>query len=190
MSSGQLHDRITLWSLPLVTGLTLGLTQRSDLTLIVSGGFLFSGLLFSPDLDLYSRPFKRWGWLRWIWIPYQKVIRHRSIFSHGLLIGTILRLLYLAIWVIALGGLGLLIVQLFRDIPWNWQELSQQIKRSLWTYRFEWIALFAGLEAGAILHSLSDWTSSTYKRFKRKRQKPQRQTTSRKRKSSRRTSKR
>ncbi|NET52662.1 MAG: metal-binding protein, partial [Merismopedia sp. SIO2A8] len=103
MPSGQTHDRITLWSLPVVSGLCVTLTKSSDLTLMLSAGFLFGGLMFGPDLDIYSRQFKRWGWLRWIWIPYQKSMRHRSVLSHGLLIGTTLRVVYLAIWIVGLG---------------------------------------------------------------------------------------
>src|SRR5919199_739240 len=119
MPSGQTHDRITLWSLPVVTALTVALTRSSNLTLIVSGGFLFSGLMFSPDLDLHSRPFKRWGWLRWIWIPYQKAMHHRSVFSHGPVIGTTLRVLYLASWIALVGVLILAVVQLFQNVSWS-----------------------------------------------------------------------
>ncbi|MBW4647578.1 MAG: metal-binding protein [Kastovskya adunca ATA6-11-RM4] len=167
MPSGQTHDRITLWTLPLVTGISLGVTRSSDLTLIVSSGFLFSGLMLSPDLDLYSRPFKRWGWLRWIWIPYQKVMRHRSLFSHGLIIGTTLRVLYLAVWIIGLGVLGLAVVQVFREVRWNWQEFGQDAERSILQYQAQWLALFVGLELGAMSHTLSDQLGSGYKRFKR-----------------------
>ncbi len=75
MPSGQTHDRITLWCLPAIAGCTYLLTQGdSDRTLIVAGAFLFSGLMFGPDLDIYSVQYKRWGYLRWLWIPYQKAI--------------------------------------------------------------------------------------------------------------------
>ncbi len=168
MPSGQTHDRITLWSLPVVTGLTLGMTRSGNLALIVSGGFLFSGLMFSPDLDLKSRPFKRWGWLRWIWIPYQKVMRHRSLFSHGPVIGTVLRMLYLAGCLIWSGVLIVSLIQLFRDISWSWEEFARNVGRSLIDYRVEWMALFVGLELGAMIHSLSDWMSTAFKRSQRK----------------------
>jgi len=167
MPSGQTHDRITLWSLPVVTALTLALTRNSDLTLIVAGGFLFSGLMLSPDLDLRSRPFKRWGWLRWIWIPYQRMMRHRSVFSHGILIGTTLRVLYLISWVIFL---TLLIVALFQwlgEETFAWQEFAQRVVRSLLSYRVELMALFSGLELGASSHYLADWGSSAYKRWQK-----------------------
>jgi len=70
MPSGQTHDRITLWSSLLVAGLTFGHAKVAT-NLIVSGAFLFSGLMFGPDLDLYSVQYKRWGPLRLLWIPYQ-----------------------------------------------------------------------------------------------------------------------
>jgi len=92
MPSGATHDRITLWISPLVAGLTWVLTQSDRLTLITVGTFLAGGLLLSPDLDIRSRPYKRWGWLRWLWLPYQKSIRHRSWLSHGWIIGTLLRI--------------------------------------------------------------------------------------------------
>ena len=177
MPSGQTHDRITLWSLPIVTGLAVALTRSGNLTLMISGGFLFSGLMLSPDLDLKSRPFKRWGWLRWIWIPYQKMLRHRSVFSHGLVIGTTLRVLYLVSWIVVLGVLSLAVIQFFRDEPSRWQELAKSIGRSLIDYRAEGIALLVGLELGAMSHVVSDWVSSTYKRSKKK---PKRKPSSRK----------
>ena len=186
MPSGQTHDRITLWSLPVVTGLTVALTWSSNLTLLVSGGFLFSGLILSPDLDLKSRPFKRWGWLRWIWIPYQKVMHHRSIFSHGPIIGTTLRVLYLSCWVVFFSVLGLMLVQLFRNEPNPGQGFARDIGRSLINYRAEVLALLVGLELGAMSHSLSDWINSAYKRSKKK---PKRKSTSRKRPSTPRTPK-
>ncbi len=186
MPSGSTHDRITLWSLPVVTALTAALTRSGNLTLLVSGGFLFSGLMLSPDLDLHSLPFKRWGWLRWIWIPYQKAMHHRSILSHGPIIGTTLRILYLASWIVLLGVLILVVVQLYQDVSWSWQGFAQEVGRSLSHYQAEWIALFVGLELGAMSHSLSDWINSAYKRSKKK---PKRKSTSSKRTSSQRSSK-
>lgn len=181
MPSGSTHDRITLWSLPIVTGLAVAFTRSSNLTLMISGGFLFSGLMLSPDLDLPSRPYKRWGWLRWIWIPYQKALRHRSVFSHGLVIGTTLRVLYLVSWLVVFGVLSLAVIQFFREEPNRSRELAEVVGRSLVDYRAECLALLVGLELGAMSHSLSDGIGSTYKRFKKK---PKRRTSTRKRQSS------
>lgn len=167
MPSGRTHDRITLWGLPIVAGLTFGQTQSGNLTLIVSGAFLFSGLMFGPDLDLHSIQYKRWGPLRWIWIPYQKTLWHRSLWSHGPIIGTTLRVLYLATWLGLLGIFGLGLVTLIYGEGWSWQRLAQSAKASLTGYTAEWIALYLGLELGAVSHSVSDWGGSAYKRFKK-----------------------
>lgn len=167
MSSGRTHDRITLWSLPGVTAIAFGLTHSSNLTLIVSGAFLFSGLMFGPDLDIHSVQYKRWGSLRWLWIPYQKTIKHRSLFSHGPIIGTTLRLLYLAIWLGILGIFLIGIVQLVWGVGWNWQSLVYLTKRSLIQSTDEWIAFYLGLEVGAMSHTISDWGISTYKSYKK-----------------------
>ncbi len=162
MPSGSTHDRITLWSLPVVAGCTYIATQSSDRTLLVSGAFLFSGLMFGPDLDIYSVQYKRWGYLRWLWLPYQKAIKHRSLLSHGLIIGTTLRLVYLAAWISLLGIFGLGIAQLV-GFSWNWQILAEFAASSTYSA----IALFAGLEIGAISHIVSDRISTYYKRRKK-----------------------
>ncbi|MEA5467980.1 metal-binding protein [Spirulina sp. 06S082] len=167
MPSGRIHDRITLWCLPWLVLLTFLLTRSGELTLLAAAGFLFSGLMFGPDLDIYSVQFKRWGWLRWIWIPYQKALSHRSQLSHGLLIGTILRLLYLFVIASVIGVFGVTIAQLVWGFPWNWQNFWQICLQKLQQYSGEAIALFFGLELGSMSHSLADWTGSTYKRIKR-----------------------
>ncbi|CBN56876.1 MULTISPECIES: metal-binding protein [Kamptonema] len=167
MPSGRTHDSITLWSLPFVAGLTFGQTQNGNLTLLVSGGFLFGGLMFGPDLDIYSCQYQRWGWLRWLWLPYQKSLRHRSLLSHGPLIGTALRILYLATWVAVLGIVGIQVAKFFWGLQWNWDEFVRLMLRSLSENYTECFALYIGLELGAMSHSLSDWSGSAYKRFKK-----------------------
>ena len=163
MPSGRTHDRITLWSLPLVAGLTYGQTRSSSLTLLVAGGFLFGGLMFGPDLDIYSRQYQRWGWLRWIWLPYRKMMRHRSFWSHGPVVGTVLRLFYLATWLSAVSLVGLAIAAAFGyNIP-NGSSATNLAQESILRYSPEVMALCLGLELGALSHSCSDWLSSTYK---------------------------
>jgi len=150
-----------------VAGLTFGQTQNGNLTLLVSGGFLFGGLMFGPDLDIYSRQFQRWGWLRWIWIPYQTSLRHRSFLSHGPIIGTALRSLYLLCGIAVLGWLLLFLANFVGAYTTNWQIFAKSATAFLIQYPTEWIALFIGLELGAMSHSLSDWGGSAYKRFKK-----------------------
>jgi len=166
MTSGRTHDRITLWILPVVAVLTFHKTQSGILTLLVSGGFLFAGLMFGPDLDIYSRQYQRWGFLRWIWIPYQKSLRHRSFLSHGPIIGTVLRSLYLSLWIMLLAWLGWFVVQWWGVGTTDGKVIAKLSLVSLRQYYGEWIALFIGLELGAMSHSLSDWSGSAFKRFK------------------------
>jgi uncharacterized metal-binding protein len=153
--------------LPVIGGLTFGITKSSDLTLMLAGGFLFSGLMFGPDLDIRSRQFQRWGWLRWIWIPYQKTIRHRSLISHGFILGTVGRSLYLSIWLAALWLLGLAVFWLWSSVSWNWQQELINGWQFLKLHYPQAVALFVGLELGAMSHSVSDWIGSAYKRHKR-----------------------
>ncbi|MBH8561860.1 metal-binding protein [Nostoc sp. CENA67] len=167
MPSGRTHDRITLYALPLVAGVTLWQSRSSNVTLLVAGGFLFGGLMFGPDLDIYSLQYQRWGFLRWIWLPYQRSLRHRSFLSHGPIIGTTLRVLYLSCLLAVLALFVLLIVAKLWNLTFTWQDVGENVGRSLTNYSTEFLALFLGLELGAMSHSLSDWSGSAYKRFQK-----------------------
>ncbi len=164
MPSGRTHDRVTLWSSPIIAGGTLYVTSRADLAFWVSGGFLVSGLIFGPDLDLYSFHYKRWGILRWLWRPYQKVIKHRSIWSHGPIVGTIGRILYLGLWLGLAGLLCLGLMQVIWGQTYTGKQLLEIFTHSIARDRSVYLALFCGLELGAMSHYLSDWLVSTLKK--------------------------
>jgi uncharacterized metal-binding protein len=177
MPSGRTHDSITLWSLPLLAGITFEQTQSASLTLSVAGGFLFSGLMFGPDLDIYSQQYKRWSVLRWIWLPYRKAMRHRSLWSHGPIVGTVIRVIYLLIWVSLFAGFGISIVAIGAHFSgmdgwalaqtWISSGLTT-MQRSLQQSTGEWISLGLGLELGALSHVCSDWLGSAWKRQKKR----------------------
>ncbi|AUS99458.1 MULTISPECIES: metal-binding protein [Nostocales] len=167
MPSGGTHDRITLWALPVVAGVTFWQTRSGNVTLLVAGGFMFGGLMFGPDLDIYSRQYQRWGFLRWIWLPYQKSLRHRSFLSHGPIIGTTLRVVYLSSIMAILAMVMVAIAEKLWNITVSWQDIEGTVGRSLSSYATECLALFLGLELGAMSHSLSDWGGSAYKRFRK-----------------------
>jgi uncharacterized metal-binding protein len=163
MSSGRTHDRITLWALPLVVLLAFRVTLSGWLTGVVCLGFLIGGWMFGPDLDIHSVQYKRWGWLRWIWLPYRGSIRHRSRWSHGPLIGTAVRILYLSFW---LGLGGIVVVDLLNSAQrtaLTWGELVDGLGWALVTYWPWWLALVVGLELGALSHYTADWVSSAVK---------------------------
>ncbi len=174
MPSGVTHDRITIWILPWIVGVTYCLTRNGELTLILSGGYFFSGMMFGPDLDIHSLQYKRWGMIRGIWLPYRRFLKHRSIFSHGFIIGTCVRLIYLFLIIACISILVVAIAQLIFGFTWNWQDFAQrQLSLLINKYPQETITLFIGLEIGAMSHSVSDWISSRRKlRLKKKLNKP------------------
>ncbi|WP_416671997.1 metal-binding protein [Egbenema bharatensis] len=171
MPSGRTHDRITLWTLPLVAGLVQVMVQRSTLTLMICGGFLFGGLMMGPDLDTHSIHYKRWGIFRWIWLPYRHSMRHRSSWFHGPIMGTTVRVLYLILWLGLVSLIGVATVNELTQIGWSWSQLGQFWLRQFYRYHLEMLALFAGLELGAFSHYTADWLVSGYKRRKSKRAK-------------------
>lgn len=54
--------------------------------LLFSFSYLFGTFFLSPDLDIESTPYKRWGLLRFFWWPYKVIFKHRG-FSHNPILG-------------------------------------------------------------------------------------------------------
>jgi uncharacterized metal-binding protein len=97
MPNGKTHDRITTITTPIVMGMGFWITNDPVTTVIVSLSYVFASLMFNGDLDTNSRPYNRWWVLKMIWIPYQLMFKHRSIWTHGLIIGTVIRITYLVV---------------------------------------------------------------------------------------------
>jgi uncharacterized metal-binding protein len=164
MPSGRTHDRITWYLTPVMAGFSYLMTHQEHLTVLATGAFLFSGLMFGPDLDIHSVQYKRWGWLRWLWLPYRRLLRHRSLFSHGLIIGTFLRICFLALLAA--------IAVLFGKIKlMELSRLAQMIGQLGRRYLPECLALLVGLELGAMSHIFSDHLGSRLKRLQTSRKK-------------------
>ena len=149
MASGSSHDRGT-WLLALPFGLIcwpfLGWIGSASAAL----AFLVGGLLLSPDLDTRSRPTRRWGPLRLLWWPYRKLLRHRSLLSHGPVLGTLGRLGYLGGLVLVLAGL---LSPLGSPSPVDLLHWGQLV----WNRHPVLLLLaLAGLEASAWLHLIQD----------------------------------
>ncbi len=149
MASGQQHDYSTkLWAVPF--GLILTVFIGPLPALLGGCSFLVGGLWLSPDLDTTSNSLKRWGLIKIIWWPYRKLIPHRSILSHGPLIGTSIRIIYLAcifslIWS--------LLQPLEIESPIN---IMQRICRQITKYPDYSLPIIIGLEGSAWLHLLKD----------------------------------
>ncbi|WP_048129186.1 MULTISPECIES: metal-binding protein [unclassified Methanosarcina] len=93
MPNGKTHTKINII---LLFGILLGLHTHYikshipleylefDTIAIFSFALLFGTYYLSPDLDTKSEPFKRWGILKYIWWPYQKIFKHRGKLHHPL----------------------------------------------------------------------------------------------------------
>ncbi|AUC60321.1 hypothetical protein AA637_03720 [Cyanobacterium sp. HL-69] len=168
MPSGKNHDRITWLCLPWIFIGTIIVSKDLLTGFVVASGFLFSGLMFGPDLDIYSVQFKRWGYFKFIWLPYQKYLRHRSFFSHGFIIGTVIRSLYFSLIILLLGFIvGAIAHYAFPQI-WQWQQTIGNLQRIREIYLKEIIALFMGLELGAMSHYIADGIGSWLKKRTKK----------------------
>ena len=168
MPSGRTHDRITYWCLPFVAIPTALITRSPTVTVIVSLSFLIGGLMLGPDLDIHSVQYTRWGPLRWIWLPYQIAIKHRSNLSHGPIIGTALRVLYLSVWLSLFALIGIELLNLLWNAQLSWSNLREPFRAMMRKYIVEWAAVLVGLELGSISHAVSDTVGSHLVRKKKK----------------------
>jgi len=99
MPSGKTHLKIEaglLFGWTALTGYLMATgTIEPAAVVAFTLAYAVSMLLLSPDLDLArSRAFRRWGPVRWIWIPYALLFRHRRL-SHHPIFGPLTRVLYL-----------------------------------------------------------------------------------------------
>lgn len=149
MASGRDHDRAT-WLLALPFGALWWPLLGLEGVICGAAAFLAGGLWLSPDLDTRSNPTRRWGPLRWLWWPYRRLLVHRSLLSHGPLIGSACRLLYLALLVL---GLSALLMPLGAPSPAQLLDSAA----GLWGSRRSLLVVaLVGIEASAWLHLIQD----------------------------------
>ena len=174
MPNADTHDRITYILAPVTAVGAQWYWQRPALAGLAAVFMLFAGLMFGPDLDLHSRPYKRWGPLRFIWKPYQATLSHRSPFSHGPLLGTVVRVIYFLVIFLLLGSLTLYLRDRFlygSQLYFTEQyDLLRQDVLRFWgrTEKPYFYASFAGLWFGALSHTAADVIWSSLKKVKRK----------------------
>jgi uncharacterized metal-binding protein len=149
MASGRQHDRLTR-RLALPFGLLWWPALGPVGVAVATGAFLLGGLWLSPDLDTRSNATRRWGPLRLLWCPYRRLLSHRSLLSHTPLLGTGLRLLWLAALVL---GACTALQPLGAPPPGEVLERGRELWR---THRPLLLAALVGLEASSWLHLLQD----------------------------------
>ena len=93
MPDGKNHNIINITVLMLILSITYGLFSRSDISLpvqppsiesilIFSVTYLFGTFFLSPDLDIDSSPYNRWGVFKFLWWPYKVIFKHRGLSHH------------------------------------------------------------------------------------------------------------
>jgi uncharacterized metal-binding protein len=169
MPNGRTHDVITVVTAAVATPvvLTSSLPEIGTVTAaVLVGTYLASWLIFSPDLDLQSRPYRRWGPLRFIWIPYQKMIPHRSWISHSFIFGPLIRVVYFALMVTLLYLGGMALINLFTpiDSTGTLLKISRTVTGWVGTHPTIISYALAGLVIGGASHTLADIVYSWVKR--------------------------
>lgn len=151
MPGYRTHSRFNLLLLIPIDALLLQRYSPKDI-LLFSLGYIFATYYLSPDMDIFrSGPIRRWGILRFIWLPYSLFFTHRGI-SHIPIIGTLTRIGYLLILSIIIS----LIV--FRDY--------RIVEEFAMRYRREIIWILLGMFASDTLHALLDKVATWFRRRK------------------------
>ena len=119
-----------------------------------TAAFLFASLAFNPDLDLDSDPYAHWGPLKWYWWAYKKFVPHRDIISHGPVIGTVFRLLYLSPLIAVVLSAFVLTGKLTVDEIRTWAT----------AHKITLAFVGGGLEVNSLLHIIADKVSTWFKR--------------------------
>lgn len=169
MPGSRTHDAVTL----LLTAPAAAAAYAAGLDIggsaLVAASFLFGGLMFGPDLDILSKQHSRWGVLGFLWYPYRSFFKHRSRWSHGLLFGTLIRVIYFmgVATLLSFAATYLIATYSGSDLP-RISELALT-----WSTIGEWVrsrtsdhflpAIFAGLWSGAASHTLTDMAGSYVK---------------------------
>jgi uncharacterized metal-binding protein len=162
MPSGKTHDAITfLFTAPVFAG-AFSVSRSGPVALAVAGAFLFGGLMFGPDLDTVSKQASRWGIFRPLWYPYRVCFKHRSRWSHGLVFGTLFRVIYFlgAVTVMTFATAYAASSILGTDLPdafafvREWRTVGAFIESEFGSEILP--AVFVGMWAGAASHTLTD----------------------------------
>ncbi len=169
MPSGKTHDAITFFLIAPTFAATYFVSKDLPISSVITFGMLFGGLMFGPDLDTVSKQYARWGIVNFLWYPYQAFFAHRSRWSHGLIFGTFLRVVY---FMGVLTLFAFLLSYLYAtytggDLPnlmqmtKTWQGVGDFIRTNIGDYAMP--SLFVGLWLGAASHTVTDMAGTFIK---------------------------
>jgi uncharacterized metal-binding protein len=125
--------------------------------------------MFGPDLDTRSKQYTRWSVFCFLWYPYQVFFKHRSRWSHGLIFGTFVRIVYFmgALTLLSFLPVFLLAWHKGGDLPnlmeftKTWTSIGEWAREDLGEYAFLYV--FVGLWLGAASHTLTDMAGTFIK---------------------------
>lgn len=168
LAAGKTHDKITVIMTPFVASffLFINMVFLEDLgsslafTILGVSIYMFGGYMFSGDLDIKSREFKRWGYLKFIWIPYQKLFEHRSVFTHGFILGPIIRILYVSIIPITISSL----LYSFSITSVSTPEMLKLVASFILSNKVLFANMLLALFLGSGLHTITDIIYSYFKK--------------------------
>lgn len=169
MPNGKTHDAITFLFVAPVFAATYSITKDLPISAVITAGFLFGGMMFGPDLDTMSKQYVRWSIFRFLWFPYQAVFKHRSRWSHGLIFGTLFRVIYFmgALTLFSFFLAYVLATYTGGDLPrlieftQTWREIGEYIRTNIGEYALP--SAFIGLWLGAASHTFTDMAGSFVK---------------------------
>lgn len=169
MPSGRTHDAITLILAAPTFAVTYLATANLAPVAAVTASFLFGGLMFGPDLDTQSKQYSRWGIFRSLWFPYRSIFKHRSRWSHGLIFGTLFRVIYfmgvitVAAFLIFVASSSILGGEVpgFSMFTEAWQRLGNFTRGTFGSNILP--AVFLGMWIGAASHTFADMAGSYIK---------------------------
>jgi uncharacterized metal-binding protein len=169
MPGARTHDSITILTAVGGAAAYWQYAPQPDLVhaTIFTGTYLFAGFACAGDLDIDSAQYRRWGPLRFLWFPYQKIVPHRSWISHGMIAGGLIRALYLALVFLSLAAMALVVYGQIQGAEAA-QEMAQTQFDSLKTFVADYPTHIGFALAGFILagtvHTLTDAISTWFKR--------------------------
>lgn len=125
--------------------------------------------MFGPDLDTLSKQYSRWRFLRPMWLPYRMAFKHRSRWSHGLIFGTFVRVVYffgvitLVVYLaflanVSVSGGEIPATTVFADA---WRQIGGYFRSTMGEHFLP--SIFAGTWAGAASHTFTDMAGTYIK---------------------------
>ena len=95
MPNHKLHEKINIAVLIIILVIIAPLSDNIT-TAIFTLAYLVCTFYITPDLDIDSKPYRRWKIFRIFWYPFIKTFKHRGL-SHHIIFGPLILILYVSL---------------------------------------------------------------------------------------------